>query len=157
MKGKKPITLRQPKVVLTKEPLPLVTTQPAPSVARKSVEHEDMEVGHITEAISEHLHIEDIDADDSENPQLCAAYVKEIYQYMTDLEVSLSGASAIVSPFFCPEHVLYCDFVSVNGILSTVLTRQCVGSFDRNFHLSTPTFIAKVPREPRLPTTAAKH
>jgi len=31
--------------------------------------------------------IEDIDADDSGNPQLCSDYVKDIYLYLRQLEV----------------------------------------------------------------------
>lgn len=32
--------------------------------------------------------IEDIDNEDWENPQLCSDYVKDIYQYLRQLEVS---------------------------------------------------------------------
>ena len=46
-----------------------------------------MEIGQITNALSQQLHIEDIDAADADNPQLCVEYVKEIYQYMQELEV----------------------------------------------------------------------
>lgn len=54
-----------------------------------SPEIEEMEV--VTLQLSRKLCIEDIDAVDSENPQLCAEYVKEIYEYMMMLEVSLVG------------------------------------------------------------------
>ena len=53
----------------------------------KSPEVEEMEV--VTAALSQKLYIEDIDAPDSGNPQLCAEYVKEIYEYMMKLEVRL--------------------------------------------------------------------
>ena len=32
--------------------------------------------------------IEDIDNEDRENPQLCSDYVKDIYQYLRQLEVA---------------------------------------------------------------------
>ena len=32
--------------------------------------------------------IEDIDTEDRENPQLCSDYVKDIYQYLRQLEVA---------------------------------------------------------------------
>lgn len=31
--------------------------------------------------------VDDIDSADADNPQLCAEYVKDIYQYMKELEV----------------------------------------------------------------------
>ena len=52
-----------------------------------------MEVGQITSALSQQLVIEDIDENDQENPQLCAEYVKEIYEYMRELEVRCSSTS----------------------------------------------------------------
>lgn len=46
----------------------------------------------VTSQLSTKLCIEDIDAADGDNPQLCAEYVKEIYEYMMMLEVMpLSG------------------------------------------------------------------
>ena len=39
--------------------------------------------------------VKDIDADDTQNPQLATEYVNEIYSYMRYLEVSLS----CISPF----------------------------------------------------------
>ena len=48
----------------------------------------DMDVGQIALALSNKLVIEDIDESDRDNPQLCAEYVKEIYAYMRELEVS---------------------------------------------------------------------
>ncbi len=59
---------------------------PGPTT-KKSPEVEEMEV--VTAQLSQKLHIEDIDTIDSDNPQLCAEYVKEIYEYMMMLEVSL--------------------------------------------------------------------
>lgn len=38
--------------------------------------------------LSDVLHIVDIDTADAENPQLCSEYVKEIYVYMRELEVT---------------------------------------------------------------------
>lgn len=48
-----------------------------------------MEVG-LCQAFSEMLqsNIEDLDAEDWEDPQLCSDYVKDIYRYLRQLEVS---------------------------------------------------------------------
>ncbi|XP_005998782.1 G2/mitotic-specific cyclin-B2 isoform X2 [Latimeria chalumnae] len=42
------------------------------------------------------LNVEDIDAGDDDNPQLCSEYVKEIYQYLRQLEVQQS---------ICPKYL----------------------------------------------------
>ena len=55
---------------------------------QRFAEPEEMEVGLVTTALAKQLHIEDIDSSEAENPQLCAEYVKEIYEYMHDLEAS---------------------------------------------------------------------
>lgn len=52
---------------------------------------EEEEVGMVTEQLSRKLYIEDIDTVDSDNPQLCAEYVKGIYDYLMRLEVSIKG------------------------------------------------------------------
>ena len=57
-----------------------------PPLVERSPGVEEMEV--VTTQLSRHLCIEDIDIVDSDNPQLCAEYVKEIYEYMMMLEVS---------------------------------------------------------------------
>ena len=49
-------------------------------------EPEMMEVG-----LLEDPEIDNIDAVDADNPQLCAEYVKDIYQYMQQLEVRTQG------------------------------------------------------------------
>jgi len=41
----------------------------------------------MAEAFSE-LNIDDIDNNDFDNPQLCAEYVKEIYKYIREQEVT---------------------------------------------------------------------
>lgn len=46
----------------------------------------------MAEAFSE-LHIDDIDTDDFDNPQLCAEYVKDIYKYIREQEVCLQTRS----------------------------------------------------------------
>ncbi len=46
-----------------------------------------MEVDTVADQLSQQLYIDDIDAIESDNPQLCAEYVKEIYVYMMKLEV----------------------------------------------------------------------
>lgn len=60
---------------------------PLPRMAETSPEVEEMEI--VTSQLSAKLNIEDIDAGDSDNPQLCVEYVKEIYEYLMTLEVSL--------------------------------------------------------------------
>ncbi len=47
----------------------------------------EMEVDTVADQLSQQLYIDDIDAIESDNPQLCAEYVKEIYVYMMKLEV----------------------------------------------------------------------
>lgn len=37
-----------------------------------------------------HTAIRDVDADDYDNPMLCSQYVKEIYKYLRQLEVTFS-------------------------------------------------------------------
>ncbi len=47
-------------------------------------------VREVAEQVSEamkHCEITDIDADDYENPQLCAEYANEIYRYLLKYEV----------------------------------------------------------------------
>lgn len=57
---------------------------------------EPMEVD-LCQAFSEMLRssIDDVDADDWKDPQLCSAYVKEIYWYLRQLEVRASENSAL--------------------------------------------------------------
>ena len=45
------------------------------------------EVHQVAVAFSQMMHIEDVDAGDADNPQLCSEYVLEIYHYMRRLEV----------------------------------------------------------------------
>ena len=52
-------------------------------------------MGQITAAFSQQLVIENIDENDRENPQLCAEYVKEIYEYMRELEVCVSPSNSL--------------------------------------------------------------
>ena len=51
----------------------------------------------VTSQLSMKLCIEDIDAADGDNPQLCAEYVKEIYEYMMVLEVMLQVLECFAS------------------------------------------------------------
>lgn len=48
-----------------------------------------MDMEDVGEALEECLRngVVDIDAEDHDNPQLCAEYVNEIYRYMRSLEV----------------------------------------------------------------------
>ena len=61
----------------------------------KSPDVEEMEVAQVASAFSKQLHIEDIDSTDADNPQLCAEYVKDIYEYMRELEVSFIVSAAV--------------------------------------------------------------
>lgn len=61
-------------------------------VSVRSVEPMDLDninnvVSEVSEAFKQ-IDITDIDADDFENPQLCAEYAREIYQYLLKYEVS---------------------------------------------------------------------
>lgn len=56
----------------------------AGKVPSRSPKLEDMELEQVADA---QLHIDDTDTDDADNPQLCTEYVKEIYQYMREMEV----------------------------------------------------------------------
>ena len=69
---------------MLKEVGPRITHVPTP----RKPEVEEMEVVEVAAQFSQQLCIEDIDTLDYENPQLCAEYVKEIYEYMMLLEVS---------------------------------------------------------------------
>ncbi|NXE87080.1 CCNB2 protein, partial [Menura novaehollandiae] len=90
--------------------------------------------------------IEDIDAEDWENPQLCSDYVKDIYLYLRELEVGCS-TSALLSP--CGGSWLltqlspqlqqsvrphYLDGKTINGRMRAILVDWLVQVHSR-FHL----------------------
>ncbi|NXH22404.1 CCNB2 protein, partial [Bucco capensis] len=66
--------------------------------------------------------VEDIDAEDCENPQLCSDYVKDIYLYLRDLELQQS-----VRPH-------YLDGKTINGRMRAILVDWLVQVHSR-FHL----------------------
>ncbi|XP_017925027.1 G2/mitotic-specific cyclin-B2 [Manacus vitellinus] len=66
--------------------------------------------------------VEDIDAEDSENPQLCSDYVKDIYLYLRELELQQS-----VRP-------QYLDGRTINGRMRAILVDWLVQVHSR-FHL----------------------
>ncbi|NWS21778.1 CCNB2 protein, partial [Pachyramphus minor] len=66
--------------------------------------------------------VEDIDAEDSENPQLCSDYVKDIYLYLRELELRQS-----VRPH-------YLDGRTINGRMRAILVDWLVQVHSR-FHL----------------------
>ena len=70
-----------------------VHQNPAPRKVKEKtpeVEHMEMEdVDEVAAKLSSQLYIEDIDVVDRSNPQLCAEYVKDIYEYMMRLEVRM--------------------------------------------------------------------
>ncbi|XP_066491172.1 G2/mitotic-specific cyclin-B2 [Tiliqua scincoides] len=78
----------------------------------------------LCQAFSEMLRkdIEDVDADDWEDPQLCSGYVKDIYWYLRQLEVQQR-----VFPF-------YLDGVELNGRMRATLVDWLVQVHTR-FHL----------------------
>lgn len=49
--------------------------------------------------ISKPPNVEDIDKDDHGNPQLCAEYVQDIYNYMRKLEVRMVGILSLALKF----------------------------------------------------------
>lgn len=49
--------------------------------------------------ISKPPNVEDIDKDDRGNPQLCAEYVQDIYNYMRKLEVRMVGILSLALKF----------------------------------------------------------
>ena len=67
-----------------KPAVPTAAVQPLPSVpAPMDISESD------ADAFSKILlNVQDIDANDKENPQLVSEYVNDIYEYMRDLEVS---------------------------------------------------------------------
>ncbi|XP_033121875.1 G2/mitotic-specific cyclin-B-like [Anneissia japonica] len=70
----------------------VTSLQPQNEVEPKSPEAMDtVDVGEIAVAFSEKmvLNIEDIDKNDTDNPQLCCEYVNDIYDYMRQLERAL--------------------------------------------------------------------
>nr|AAO73601.1 cyclin B [Lytechinus variegatus] len=73
---------------------PDICRSPLPQVVDK------MEVDSVESAIEAFsqqlidLQVEDIDKDDSDNPQLCSEYVKEIYLYMRSLEKRMAVPAA---------------------------------------------------------------
>ena len=83
---RKTLVVKQPPVAKL-EPVTEPVAQPRQPTPVPSPEAMDM--GKITEAFSQQLHIEDIDMADADNPQLCAEYAKDIYVYMKELEVRL--------------------------------------------------------------------
>ncbi|NXM33342.1 CCNB2 protein, partial [Oxyruncus cristatus] len=66
--------------------------------------------------------VEDIDAEDSENPQLCSDYVKDIYLYLRELELQQS-----VRPH-------YLEGTTINGRMRAILVDWLVQVHSR-FHL----------------------
>ena len=76
VKQKPPVVKEQHEPVVEKPP-------PSPVKAAK------IESPERTMEVAAEQAIEDIDAFDIENPQLCCEYVKDIYKYMEKLEVSL--------------------------------------------------------------------
>ncbi|NWX29418.1 CCNB2 protein, partial [Notiomystis cincta] len=84
-----------------------------------SVQEEDL-----CQAFSDVLlnNIEDIDAEDWENPQLCSDYVKDIYLYLRELELQQS---------VCPH---YLDGRTTNGRMRAILVDWLVQVHSR-FHL----------------------
>lgn len=59
---------------------------------------EEMEVEELAVAFStQRLNVEDIDSQDSNNPQLVSEYVCDIYNYLRTLEVTLSFSLAVIN------------------------------------------------------------
>ncbi|KAJ8287038.1 hypothetical protein GJAV_G00046320 [Gymnothorax javanicus] len=78
-----------PKRVATKKPEEKVTRPVVPEPASPTpMETSGCASEDLCQAFSDVLlHIKDVDADDYDNPMLCSEYVKEIYNYLRQLEV----------------------------------------------------------------------
>ncbi|XP_036296254.1 G2/mitotic-specific cyclin-B2 isoform X2 [Pipistrellus kuhlii] len=80
---------------VNKQPKPVASVKPvqvkmlAPKEPHPAPEDISMKEENLCQAFSDALlcKIEDIDNEDWENPQLCSDYVKDIYQYLRQLEV----------------------------------------------------------------------
>lgn len=62
--------------------------------------------------------VEDIDADDWENPQLCSDYVKDIYLYLRQLEVWMLTFSLTTANAFKLKHSVNHMGISLNSCSS---------------------------------------
>ena len=65
----------------------------------------------MADALNDQLVIDDIDSQEADNPQLCTEYAKDIYRYLSELEVS-SGTSD--TKLFFTEQLHMCDHISSN-------------------------------------------
>lgn len=91
------------KDVAAPAPRPAVQVAAVPSVPREpagaSVEEEKEEQQQLCQAFSAALlSVEDVDEQDGEQPQLCSEYVKEIYSYLHELEVTRAPRLARAPP-----------------------------------------------------------
>ena len=64
---------------------PAVVVESVPSVIPSAMDISADRTDAYTNGLS---HVEDIDANDHDNPQLVSEYVNDIYEYMRQLEVS---------------------------------------------------------------------
>ncbi|XP_068954270.1 G2/mitotic-specific cyclin-B2 isoform X3 [Petaurus breviceps papuanus] len=114
--------VREIKPTASVKPVPKETLAPkdlSPTSMDVSVKEEDL-----CQAFSNALlcKIEDIDDEDWENPQLCSDYVKDIYQYLRQLEVQQS-----INPRFL-------DGKDINGRMRAILVDWLVQVHSK-FHL----------------------
>ncbi|XP_078007367.1 G2/mitotic-specific cyclin-B2 isoform X5 [Phascolarctos cinereus] len=114
--------IREVKPTATVKPVPKETLAPkslSPTPMDVSMKEEDL-----CQAFSNALlcKIEDIDDEDWENPQLCSDYVKDIYQYLRQLEVQQS-----INPHFL-------DGKDINGRMRAILVDWLVQVHSK-FHL----------------------
>lgn len=67
---------------------------PLPAVSQASADISMKEDEELCQAFSEALlTLQDVDEDDEDQPQLCSQYVKDIYNYLHDLEVRVPPSS----------------------------------------------------------------
>ncbi|XP_053318567.1 G2/mitotic-specific cyclin-B2-like [Spea bombifrons] len=105
VRGKQPLSKNPNAVVKTSKPMPtkvvnlkakVVHAKPAvieapPKVSSPAPMDVSMKEEELCQAFSATLsNVEDIDADDGGNPQLCSEYVMDIYNYLRQLEVQQS-------------------------------------------------------------------
>ena len=58
----------------------------------------------MADALNDQLVIDDIDSQEADNPQLCTEYAKDIYRYLSELEVS-SGTKLFLLSYKPATHV----------------------------------------------------
>ncbi|KAB0353290.1 hypothetical protein FD755_024003 [Muntiacus reevesi] len=124
----------------TKVPVPPTKTtnvnkhlKPTASVKPVQMDDISMKEENLCQAFSDALlcKIEDIDTEDWENPQLFSDYVKDIYQYLRQLEVDINGRM-LRSKFRLLQETLYMCKLQLVGITAPLLASKYEEMFSPN-------------------------